>query len=152
MADAVSRWRVGTRSGNPLTLFSTDLNSLANNGAVLSAAVSNDAADELDLYVDLELAITFGTSPTENSLIEVYVVRQIDGTNYETNSSEGRPKNGFVGGFVLDNVTTAQRLILPGVLLPPNDFKLLVINKSGQAFPASGTVIKGLFYTTFADE
>src|SRR5690349_11261384 len=137
MADAVTRWKPSARASQPLTVMSTDLNSLANNGAVLSAAISNDAADELDLYCAFELNVTFGSAPTENSLVELYIVWQIDGTNYETNSSEGRPKNGYVGGFVVDNVTSAQRLNVPHVLVPPLDFKIMVINKSGQAFPAS---------------
>lgn len=152
MADAVTRWKPSARASQPLTVMSTDLNSLANNGAVLATAISNDAADELDLYCDFELNVTFGTNPTENSLVELYLVRAIDGTNYETNSSEGRPKNGYVGGFVVDNVTTAQRLTVPGVLVPPMDFKILVINKTGQAFPASGSTVKAFFYTTIADE
>ncbi len=152
MADAVTRFKASARGTNPATVIDTGLNSLANNAAALSAAQSNDAATEGDLYADLELAVTFGTSPTENALVEVYIVRTVDGTNYETDSSEGRPKNGYVGGFVVDNVTSAQRLILPMILLPPLDFKILLINKSGQAFPASGSTLKAYYYTTFADE
>lgn len=152
MADAVTRFKASARATNPADVITTGLNSLANNAAALSAAQSNDAADEGDLYADLELAVTFGTAPTENALVEVYIVRTVDGTNHETDSAEGRPKNGYVGGFVVDNVTTAQRLILPFVLLPPRDFKILLINKSGQAFPASGSTLKAYYYTTFADE
>lgn len=152
MADAAVRFKPSARAGNPLSLMTTELNALGSAAGVISAVLSNDAADELDLYVDLELTVTYAVAPTENSLVEVYIVRSVDGTNYEDASAEGRPKHGYVGGFVLDNVTSAQRIILPEVRLPPDDFKLYVVNKAGTAMPATGTVIKGLFYTEQADE
>jgi hypothetical protein len=152
MADAITRWQPSARASQPLTVMSTDLNSLANSAAVLSAVLSNDQATELDLYCTFELNVTFAVAPTENSQVELYIVWAIDGTNYETNSSEGRPKNGYVGGFIVDNVTTAQRITVPNVLVPPMDFKIMVINKTGQAFPASGSTVKAFFFTTLADE
>lgn len=147
MVDNPLRWFPSARGTNPVTALSTELNSLANNAGALSGVISNDAAAELDLFMDLELVVTFGTAPTEDSLIEAYIVRQIDGTNYETNTTEGRPRDGFVGGFILDNVTTAQRIIVRSVQAPPEDFKVFVVNKSGQAFPASGSTVKAFFYT-----
>ncbi len=139
--------KASARASNPVTCLSTELNSLANNSGALSAAISNDASDELDLYMDLELAVTFGTAPTADSLCEIYIVRTVDGTNYEDNSTEGRPRDGYVGGFVLDNVTSAQRLVLRQVPCPPRDFKVYLLNKSGQAFPASGSTVGAFFYT-----
>lgn len=142
MADI--KWKLSGRASNPLTILDTGLNSLANSAAALSAAIANGT--DLDLYVDLELAVTFGSAPTENAPIEVYIVRALDGTNYNTQSAEGRPRGGFVGSFIVDNVTSAQNLVLPQVLIPPQDFKIYLLNKSGQAFPSSGSTLKGLFY------
>jgi hypothetical protein len=142
MADI--KWKPSARSGNPTTIMSTDLNSLANAAGVESAEVDNDA--DLDIFVDLQLEVTFGSAPTENAPVEVYLEGKVDGTNYPTSSAEGRPRNGFVGSFICDNVTTLQRLHLPKVQLPPFDFKIFLLNKSGQAFPSSGTTLKGFFY------
>lgn len=152
MATATIRWKASARATNPATVLSTGLDALANNAGALSAAESNDAAAELDLYADAELVVTFGTAPTENSLVELYIVRTVDGTNYEDNGTEGRPADGYVGGFILDNVTTAQRIMLRGIRLPPRDFKIYALNKSGQAFPASGSTIKLYYYTEQAVE
>jgi hypothetical protein len=146
------KWRSSTRSGNAsgVDILTTELNSLANNaGSAPSTAVPNDTGNvDLDFYVDLELTVTFGSAPTDGFAVECYVVRQIDGSNYEDASSSGPivPRNGFVGSFLVRNVTTAQRIIIPGVVLPPRDFKLMVVNKTGQAFPASGSKVRGYFY------
>lgn len=124
------------------TVLSTGLNSLANNVGVVSALLTADAL----LYGDLELNTgTWGVAPTAGSLLEVYLVRGIDGTNYDdygTSATAYGPQNGFVGGFPLRAVTTAQRIILPQILLPPLDFYVMVINKSGQAMNASGNTVK----------
>lgn len=143
MADA--NWKVDT-SGGTITLLSTDLNSLANNTGVLGAARSAEAF----LYADLELNVTFGTNPTANSLVEVYLVRAIDGTNYEdttTAATAAGPANGFVGGFPVRAVTTAQRIALPKVELPAMDYKWMVINKTGQTMAASGNTLTMKRYT-----
>jgi hypothetical protein len=142
------KWQLSTRGTNPATILSTELNALANNnGALTTTAVSNSS--DLDLYMDLECAVTFASSPTAGTLLEIYLVRQVDGTNYEDaagGASPITPGNGFIGGFVLRAVTTAQRMIIPGVSVPPGDFKVLLVNKSGQAFPASGSTVKANFY------
>jgi hypothetical protein len=125
-----------------VTALDTALNSLANNAAALSAAIDNDA--DLDVYADIELVVTYGTNPTDQSLVECYVVRTIDGTNFEDASTTGPilPRASFVGGFSLRAVTTAQRIVIPEVRLPPRDFKIFVVNKSGQAMAASGNTVK----------
>jgi hypothetical protein len=145
MADI--KWKASGRATNPLTLMSTELNSLASGSGAIGAAIVNET-DHLDLYVDLELVVAFVASPTADSVVEAYFARQIDGTNYEDAATGGTPigpKNGFVGSFVMRAVTP-QRVIIPSVLVPPRDFKVFVINRAGQAFAASGNTVKGYFY------
>ncbi len=139
------KWKASGRTTNPVTILDTGLNSLANNAGALSNAISN--ASDLDLYMDMELVVTYGTAPTEDSLNEIYLLRSADGTNYEDYGTEGRPRDGFVGGFIVDNVTTEQRIILRQVQAPPRDFKVYILNKTGQSFAASGNTLKAWFYT-----
>jgi len=129
-----------------LSILTTELNSLASTAAVLSAAIDNDS--DLDTHADFELVVTFGSSPTNFSLVELYLVRTVDGTNYDDASATGPilPRNGFIGGFSVRNVTTAQRIVIPGVELPPRDFKLLIVNATNQAFPSSGNTLKAHTY------
>lgn len=152
MADAVQRWFPSARASQPLTVMSTDLNSLANGSSVLSAAISNDAADELDPFVDLELNVDFVSAPTADALVEAYSVIAMDGSNYEDSLNEGRPRVGYLGAFIMDNTTAAQRLTIRCAMTPCKDFKLLLLNKSGQAFPGSGTTVKAFFLTLKSDE
>lgn len=129
-----------------LSILTTDLNSLANNAAALSSAIDNDT--DLDVYADFELVVTYGTNPTNQSLVELYIVRTVDGTNFEDASTTGPvvPRGGFVGGFSLQATTSAQRIVIPEVRLPPRDFKVMVINKSGQTMAASGNTLKAKTY------
>lgn len=137
-----------SRGTNPVTLLSTELNSLATTaGCDPSAALSN--ATELDLYVDLEMVVTFGSAPTVGTTLDVYLVRSVDGTNYEDASATGPilPANGYAGSFTLRAVTTAQRMVIPQVLCPPRDFKVMVLNNAtSQTTAASGNTLKGYFY------
>lgn len=130
------------------TWVSTELNSLANAAGATGSAIDADAYGQL--YADVELVVTFGTNPTANSLVEMYFVRQIDGTNFEdatVGASGAPPPNGFMGGFPVRAVTTQQRIILPKVEMPPEDFKVYLLNRTGQSMAASGNTLKAIRYT-----
>jgi hypothetical protein len=141
---AVSKWIASARGTSGLiSILTTELNALANNAGVVTAVVENSTS--LDQYADFELVVTYGTAPTADTTVDLYIVRTIDGTNYE-DATATRPTPEFVGSFVLDNVTTAQRKIVRGVMLPPISFKLLIVNKAGQAMAATGNTLRGDFY------
>jgi len=140
---ATAKW---TTPSTIETWISSEVNSLANNAGQSGSVITSDGL----LYADLELYVTFGVSPTANSLVEVYFVRRIDGTNWEDftpGSSAVGPANGYVGGFPVAATTNAQRIMLPRVELPPLDFQVMVINKTGQAFAASGNTLKARRYS-----
>jgi hypothetical protein len=142
------KWLNSTRSGNPISVLTTELNSLASTGSAITASAIDNDTDH-DMYADFELVITYGSAPTAGSLIELYVVRTVDGTNFEDGSTTGPvvPASGFAGAFVLRAVTTAQRMIVPGVAIPPRDFHVMVVAKTtGQTAAASGNTLKALFY------
>ena len=125
------------------TVLTTELNSLGNAAAcALSSAVAN--ATNLDRIGRCELNVTFGSSPTANSTVDLYLVPALDGTNYADYSTTGPvvDPNTYVGSFVLRATTSAQRRMSPWFPLPAADFKLGVVNNSGQAFPASGSTVK----------
>jgi hypothetical protein len=145
MAD--QKWKLSARSGNPITILSTGLDALGNSSAALSAAINNDT--DLDLFVDLELIVTFASPPAANFLVRAYLARTTDGSNYEdatAGASPLTPRNGLVGSFIVRNVTTIQRMVIPLIELPPRAFKVQLVNETGVAFPASGSVLRGLFY------
>jgi hypothetical protein len=128
------------------TIMSTDLNSLANNAGEVrgGASAQYETADSL-IYGEFELYVTFGVSPSALSLVEMFFIRRIDGTNpedYTRGASAAGNVSGFAGGFSVRAVTSAQRIILPRVELPPLDWITMLINKTGQTMAASGNTLK----------
>lgn len=136
MADFTTKWLRGTIA----TLLSAGLNSLANNGLALSSAFDNGTA--LDLQGELELVVTYGSAPTANTGCAVWLLRNVDGTNYEDGSDSVTPARAPDLVFPLRAVTTGQRIILP-VTIPPGSWKALLKNDgTGQAMAASGNTLK----------
>lgn len=130
------RYQLSGRS-LPETILSTALDSLANGSGVTSAAISNT---ELDLYMDLELVLASLTPTVQN--FEFYIVRQVDGTNYE----DTPPLNGYVGSVYPTLTASAKRVVLPEVPVPVGTFKVHVLNRLGPALASSGNTVKGTFY------
>lgn len=127
--------------GNSQTLLSTELNSLANNS---NAVHASSVALSPTLYLDgeAELQVTFGTAPTANTPVYVWLLREIDGTNFETGSSSFTPTRPPDIIFTMSAVTTLQRIIIPVYDIPPGNVKALLRNAgTGQAFAASGNVL-----------
>lgn len=141
------KWWESTRAGNPVTVISTGLNALAGGAGVLeTSTVSNDS--ERDMWADFELTIpTLAGAPANgDTLADVYFVRMIDGTNFETASSSVPP--GAVDmTFKARGTGTGQRMIVPHILLPPRSFRLLLINRDTTAFTASGNTLKMYAYS-----
>lgn len=144
-------WHQSDRAGNPITMSSTGLNSLAGSAGYLeTATISNDT--ELDMKVDLELVIpTLAGAPANGDTIgSLYWIRQIDGTNFETASSTGPvlPSATPDAVFKARGTGTAQRMIVAGVTVPVRSFRYLLVNNDTTAWTASGNTLKGFFYGT----
>lgn len=131
-------------------MLSTELNSLAAATAVLQATGTNAAFDNTAalgtggfFWADVELQVTFGSAPTANKTVDVYLIplSQAGGTTYWDSSLTALPSNLYVGSFPVRNVNTAQIIGLRGVPLPPQKFILLINNGTDQAFPASGSKV-----------
>src|SRR5262249_20271332 len=74
---------------------------LASGARVLGATTSPYANDtNLNFWGDLELAVTFGTAPTANKLLQVYAVSTIDGSNYVDGDASVTPDVGLRLGAV----------------------------------------------------
>lgn len=121
------------------SLLTTELNALAVDTASSASATQDQDAAQYP-YVDLELAVTFAAAPVEGEFVEVLCLIEMDGTNFAT-TDKGN------AGAILTIIPvlasgSAQRLIVRGVLLPPNDFKIAVVNRTSQAFTASGHTLK----------
>lgn len=97
---------------------------LESNGASVANNSIGQADDApYDTYVDglnypdaeFVLTCTFGTAPTEGSTISLYArPLDIDGTSDAEAPETTRPTV-FIGTFTVNNVTTAQSIVLNGI-------------------------------------
>lgn len=122
------------------TILSTEMNSLANNAnAVHATSVATSG------YVDaeLELLVTFALAPTANTACYVWLLREVDGTNFEDGSATVTPTRNPDAIFTVRAVATAQRIIVPVYGIPPGNYRPLIRNAgTGQAFSASGNTLR----------
>lgn len=131
------KWTRGTAD----TVMSTELNSLANNVNVAKAS-SVQLSTELYAMAEVELYVTFGSTPTANTAVSVWFLREIDGTNFEDGGSGVTPTRSPDVVFGIRATTNAQRIVKTCVL-PPGNFKPMVRNDgTGQAFVSSGNTLK----------
>lgn len=124
------------------TVLTTELNSLGNTSRT-NAGSAIDNGTNLDRYGFLELNVTFGSAPSAGGYVALYMVTALDGTNYDDGSSSVDPgTHTLVTTIPLRATTNAQKLHSVRFELPPCPIKFILENRSGQAFPASGSTVK----------
>ena len=124
-------------------IMTTQLDGLANN-TISSASTEVDNSVNLDTYAWLELNVTFGSAPSDaNPTVDVYMAKAPDGTNYESAPLTGGAQQGhmFIGSFPVQKVTSAQRIVVGPIPLPPTKFQLYLDNQTGQAMAANGNTL-----------
>lgn len=136
---------INTR-GTADSLLTTELNSLANNSNAVHASSVSITSTGFQ-KAELELVVTFGTAPTANTAILVWLLGEVDGTNFEDGTSSVTPVRIPDAIFPVRAVTTAQRLKVV-VDTPAGPIRALVRNDgTGQAFAASANTLKIRPYT-----
>lgn len=126
-----------------VSVMTTELNSLANNAYAISSAMGADGTAS-HLYGDFILGFTLAATPTADTLLDLFLIRSADGTNYQDGSTSIVPSpTSYVGSFRTRAVSTAQIDIIPDVRLPPGLYKAILFNNgTGKAMAASGNTLK----------
>lgn len=149
---ATEKWVAG--SGQGLTwssaLNSTEVNSLANGNAVLTATqIDNSSA--LDMFMDVSFSLGSVTTVGVPILgLYLYPLNE-DGTTYGdsrfgTTAAGPPPGNYLIGQAGLPVGTQAltgifRNLVQGPLVIPPAKFKLVLQNSAGVALAASGNTI-----------
>jgi hypothetical protein len=109
----------------------------------MSAASSTYANQtNLDLYGDLEVNIG-ALSPTTGGYVAIYILVAVDGTNFPAQSDADLR---LTTTQLLCNIpigttaSTAQRVAIRNILLPPEPFQIKLDNQSGATLPSGWTV------------
>ena len=121
------------------------MNSLADSTSDTTgfSTVGAEIANETNLYqyINLELVIaTQGAARSAGGFVTVYINYAADGTTYDDTSNKAFTE--LLAVFPLDAATTARRLTKTNLPIPPIDFKMLVLNDTGQALAATGNTLK----------
>ena len=104
--------------------------SIANAAGFVGSAIDN--ATNLDDTMDLQVTINCASAPAANTVLYVYLLLSIDGTNYEDGSTSQQPVKVPVASVPARNVTGAQVVSFAGIPIPPQPFKISVWNALGQ--------------------
>ena len=136
------KW-LADRVGNPVSVLTTELDSLPNNGSVLSGVIENSVTQ--DLYGDFELTVQFAAAPAAGYVVELYIVRTVDGVNFD-DTSGGPPMNAYADVFPLRASASKLVYVIPMIELPPQNFKVYIKNSSGQAMVATNNTLKMFGY------
>lgn len=140
--------------GTADTLNTTaSVDSLADGSPVILDEVDNSIARKqyADLVVELDAAGSGVVAVGLDARIDVYLLPAVDGTNYPDppGATPGNVTPNYhvgtissVGSVGTPAAETFKRGVLRGIVLPPQKFKILLVNELGAAFPASGNSIK----------
>jgi hypothetical protein len=129
----------------PRASLTTELNALAN-GSYSAASAAIDNTSNLDLFDDLELTVTYGTNPTANAPVEIYLIPSTDGTNYADSTHPGPQslRRLFLGaGHYKRAATDPARHAAASRQVQVRCEERI----QGFAFPATGTVVKRTPYS-----
>jgi hypothetical protein len=132
------------------TVLSTGLNSLGNNTiSAASATYDNSVAPGLDLYCDLEVVLA-SLSPTAGAYVSIYVWEAVDGSTFPAQSDADlrlTTSQLFCVVPIGVTATTAQRVVVRNLILPPAKIQFKLDNQTGVALNASGNTVKVLPYS-----
>ena len=134
MANTI-RWN--TPGSKTTAISSSQNNNLAAGNQTISAAISNDASGELFLYADFMLKLSARTANRcARANVALYLLPDLGDSNYAFGASTTQPPvNAWKGYFYVDSgATTARFNVITGVMLPPENFKVMIENNTGKLF------------------
>lgn len=137
----------------PVNLLTTQMDLLSPGSAVVGSTITNTTAANanLDAFVrgTYELILPARAEAFGEGAINVWFLRTIDGTNFETGSALLVPKRLPDLVFYPHAAATEQRLYAEGSI-PPGSFRVLLKSEvSVRAnFASSGNILRVLAYTT----
>lgn len=84
-------------------------------------------------FATATLTVTHATAATANRVWLLYLLFATDGTNYEDGGASTQPAKLQTVAFPVRGVTTAQKITIPNIQLPPHKLKALLWNDTDQS-------------------
>lgn len=125
--------------GSPFTFHAADLNGLANTvPSPVSPTFDNSTARDTHMTFTLNLPAQAGPR-TDALVVRLWVLPAVDGTVFDDPGTDDHP----AATFRLDASSAGRQLTVCDVPIPGSKFRTWARGDMGQAFPATGTTIKG---------
>jgi hypothetical protein len=126
-------------------IVSTELNALADDAAaVQSSPLSNDASSERALLADFLVVLALqGGARAADAQVSLLIVPEVNSVYGDTATLKtaqkyiARQADGTAATWTLDAATTARNLTVSRVQLPNANYKVGLLNESGQALAAT---------------
>jgi len=129
----------------PTSYLTTELNTLANNGNKLGAAIDNSS--NRDWYIDIEVCLaSVDLSAQTNPAIYIWLLPRTDGTNFEDGGDSVNPARSPDDIIPLREVNGAQRVFSRLLALTPDQSKILIGNRAGAALAGTLNTVKHNIY------
>lgn len=137
------------------TVVTTELNSLADDtAALISTALSNDASTERDLFADFSISLAVqGSARDASAQVSLMIVPEIASAYGDVSGADvtanlkltanyiARAADGTAATFDLDAAVTARVITVAGIQIPNANYKVGLLNETGQALAATGNTI-----------
>jgi len=125
----------GALGSKTTAISSSNLNNLAAAAQKMSASISNDT--DLYLYMDVMLKLSASTANRcVGSHCRLYLLPDLGDSAYSYGGSSADPfANNWIANFISDSGATVARInVVTGIPIPPENFKLLLENRTGRLF------------------
>lgn len=120
--------------------LTTELNSLADAGNVLGAAIDNSTNKYL--YHDIEISLASAAFTGGDAHIKIYVLSQVDASYPDGDASIDPVITNPVYIGQIRAATAAQVIVIRDIELPNGNFKYLFENNGNVALASSGNTVK----------
>ena len=130
MADTVFNWSAYTATKAEIFAAAELKNIVTTAGTLSDSAIDNTAGSQ---YADIELLIDLATAATAGGYVELWFIKAIDGSNYESGADAvfpARPADVIIS--VRSTTDDSQVVTVGPVLWPQGLFKVLFRNSTGQ--------------------
>ena len=101
--------------------------------------------NSLNKYTEasIDILLNFSVAPVTNTIMEVYLIYSIDGTNYERGDASTDPLKNPIACMPVANATGDQRMTFTGIKLMPLKFKVLLKSEHDQTATATALLYAG---------
>jgi len=136
-----------TEAGTGAAVSISGLATLADDTAALGPAQSNDATAERNMLSNFLIAVGIqGAARDASEPVSLLIVPEVNGTYGDTSTLItakhyiAKYDDGSDVTFPMDAAVTARNLTAAGVRLPNGNYKVGVLNETGQAFAGTNSV------------